>query len=97
MALDVRKWPIGVISEPRNMPWVFAVKCRLLPKPAVPKDTGLRDIICLVFRNVNGAVAMDNHADSLPNLTDRQMNFVLGIQKGLSNPMPTGRPTTALT
>jgi len=27
---------------------------------------------------------MDNEADNLPSLTERQMNFVLGIQKGLS-------------
>ena len=27
---------------------------------------------------------MDNQADSLPDLTEKQMNFVLGIQKGLS-------------
>jgi len=27
---------------------------------------------------------MDSEADGLPNLTEKQMNFVLGIQKGLS-------------
>jgi len=27
---------------------------------------------------------MDNPVDSLPDLTEKQMNFVLGIQKGLS-------------
>jgi len=27
---------------------------------------------------------MDRHVDGLPNLTDKQLNFVLGIQKGLS-------------